>query len=334
MNDLEAAYDAALRAWVAKPDEETLSVAYELGRVALDSGLGVLDLLAIHRAALRAVLAEDARAFDAAADFFREALSPFEMAFRGYADANAQLRDMNHALVREREAVLAANRELEAFSYSVSHDLRAPLRAIDGFSRIVEEDAAERLTEDDRRHLARVRQGVAHMAELIGDLLSLSRVARAEMVRARVDLAAIATRIVERLRESEPGREVAVRIEAPLLVDGDPGLLTIALENLLGNAWKFTSKRPKASIEIGRKRDAERVVYYVRDDGAGFDMTYAAKLFGAFQRLHSANDFEGTGIGLATVQRIVLRHGGRVWAEGAPGAGATFFFTLGESTAA
>jgi light-regulated signal transduction histidine kinase (bacteriophytochrome) len=305
-------YADALAAHVAQKDEETLSAAYDIGRRALAEGHGVLDVVAIHRAAVR----EDGER-EAADDFFREALSPFEMAFRGYVEANVELRRMN-------EAVVAANRELEAFSYSVSHDLRAPLRAIAGFSRIIAEDDTGHLLPADRAHLARIEDNAVRMSRLIDDMLSLSRVGRADLVKREVDLAPIAHRVIDRLRSTQPNRDVSIVIESPLVALGDAGLLTIVLENLLGNAWKFTSRRAQARIEVGRKEDA----FFVRDDGAGFDMAYASKLFGAFQRLHSAADFEGTGIGLATVQRIIHRHGGRVWAESAPGAGATFWFTL------
>jgi light-regulated signal transduction histidine kinase (bacteriophytochrome) len=334
--DFERRYVEALDAHLERRDEETLSAAYELGRRALASDLGVLDMAAAHRAALARIVATraDPATIDAAEDFFRELLSSFEMTFRGYGEANAELQRMNAALLREREAALAANRELETFSYSVSHDLRAPLRAIGGFSRILEEDAAERLDAEDRKTLARVQEGVQKMGQLIEDLLGLSRVARAELARARVDVTSIAREVVERLRGVEPERRVDVVIEDALVAEADSGLVRALLENLLGNAWKFTSKKASARIELGRSAEPGRVVYFVRDDGAGFDMTYAKRLFAPFQRLHSSNDFEGTGIGLATAQRIVRRHGGKIWAEGTPGAGATFFFTLGEEHAA
>jgi light-regulated signal transduction histidine kinase (bacteriophytochrome) len=337
--ELALRYEAALELYAARRDEEALNAAYELGREALAAGFGVLDLASFHRAVITGNLRDGPAGalgyFEAAEDFFREALSPFEMAFRGYIEVNAELHRMNHALVREREAALAANKELEAFSYSVSHDLRAPLRAIAGFSRIIEEDSADHMTPDDLKHLSRIQHNVARMAQLIDDLLALSRVARAQLVRARVDLSTLAHRVAERLRIADPKRDVALVVESPLVVEADAGLLMIVLENLIGNAWKFTSKRPRARIELGRiATPAKPSVYYVRDDGAGFDMSHATKLFGAFQRLHSANDFEGTGIGLATVQRIVERHGGRVWAEAIPNRGATFYFTLGEESAA
>lgn len=226
-----------------------------------------------------------------------------------------------------------ANRELEAFSYSVSHDLRAPLRTIDGFSRILIEDYGGKLDSEGEDYLERVRGASQHMGNLIDDLLDLSRVARKPLRRETVDLSALAADVIERLRASDPDRDVEVEIEKGMMAQGDANLLSVALENLLGNAWKFTSKRPGARIKFGANRETGAgfvtPVYCVRDNGAGFEAAYAQRLFGAFQRLHGTEEFEGTGIGLATVQRIVHRHGGRVWAEGAVGEGAAFYFTLG-----
>lgn len=242
------------------------------------------------------------------------------------------LKRMNELLehrVEERTRELTAvNRELEAFSYSVSHDLRAPLRAIDGFSAAVIEDHAEALDEEAIGYLSRVRKASKNMGDLIDDLLKLSRVSRAEMKRDSIDMSLLAERLLERHREVEPQRNVEVEVEQGLTAFGDEVLVRALLDNLFSNAWKFTSKTDAAKIEFGQTvRDAQPA-FYVRDNGAGFDMTYADKLFGAFQRLHSPSDFEGTGIGLATVQRIVNRHGGTVSAEGEPGKGATFYFSL------
>jgi hypothetical protein len=233
-------------------------------------------------------------------------------------------------LVRAKEDTEAANRELEAFSYSVAHDLRSPLRAIDGFSQALLEDYGEKLDQDGRDYLQRVRGSAQHMAHLIDDLLTLSRVTRAEMRREPIDLGELARAIFVRLKSLAPERRVDVVVGDGLDVSGDPGLLAIVLENLLGNAWKFTSKRREARIELGRTEQGGRKVFFVRDDGAGFDMAYAGRLFGVFQRLHHVNEFEGTGIGLATVQRIVKRHGGSIWAEGEIDRGAVFFFTLAD----
>ena len=240
--------------------------------------------------------------------------------------ASKDLEDAN----RELEGT---NRELEAFSYSVSHDLRAPLRTIDGFSQILQEDYEGELDDEGMDYLGRVRAASRHMATLIDDLLDLSRVGRRPLRREPVDLSRLAAGIVEELKESQPGREVEFVTEEKIMAWGDVSLLKVALENLLGNAWKFTANEKEARIEFGADRDPGpgflAPVYYVRDNGAGFDQAYADKLFGAFQRLHGQDEFEGTGIGLATVARIVHRHGGRVWAEGSVGEGATFYFTLG-----
>ena len=232
--------------------------------------------------------------------------------------------------VKERTAQLeAANKELEAFSYSVSHDLRAPLRGIDGFSQALLEDYADRLEPQGQDYLLRIRAATQRMARLIDDLLNLSRITRSELRREQIDLSAMARSIADQLRKTAPERQVKFNIADGLKAEGDPHLLRIALENLLGNAWKFTGKVADAEIELGLAPSSkDRQTYFVRDNGAGFDMTYAGKLFGAFQRLHDAREFEGTGIGLATVQRIIRRHGGRVWAEAEPGRGATFYFTL------
>lgn len=235
------------------------------------------------------------------------------------------------ALRRATEAAVAANHELEAFSYSVAHDLRAPLRSIDGFSQALLEDYGDKLDADGQDHLRRVRAAAQRMAQLIDDLLGLSRVTRAELHRTEVDLTAIANEIADGLQKTQPTRDVSFRIADGLVANGDARLVSVLLENLIGNAWKFTSKRAAAGIEVSSATVDGEIAFFVRDDGAGFDMAYANKLFNAFQRLHNRIDFEGTGIGLATVMRIVRRHGGRVWAEGAVDRGATFWFTLPSS---
>lgn len=246
----------------------------------------------------------------------------------------ATARDVTDALRVERELhhyaahLAATNRELEAFSYSVSHDLRAPLRSIDGFSQALLEDCADSLGADGQEYLGRIRRAAQRMGQLIDDLLKLARVTRADMQPKVVDLSALAAKVLENLRAAEPGRAVECRIEPGICAVGDGNLLQIAMTNLLENAWKFTGKRDLARIEFGVERNGHGTAYFVRDNGAGFDMTYADKLFGTFQRLHHADDFPGTGIGLATVQRIINRHGGRIWAEARPNECATFSFTL------
>jgi PAS domain S-box-containing protein len=249
--------------------------------------------------------------------------------------AEEAIRKLNAELeqrVEARTAQLAvANKELEAFAYSVSHDLRAPLRGIDGWSQALIEDYGAQLDDQGRTFLSRVRAETQRMGVLVDDLLRLSRVGRAEMHRQPVDLSAIARSLASSLRQSAPERAVEFIIEPDLIAEGDVALLEIALSNLLGNAFKFTGKATSARIEFGRTDGSDGNAYFVRDDGPGFDMAYAKRLFGAFQRLHKASEFPGTGIGLATVQRIVHLHGGRVWADAAVGRGATFFFTLGGS---
>ncbi len=235
--------------------------------------------------------------------------------------------DLRHA----KEAADEANRELESFSYSVAHDLRAPLRTIDGFSQAVLEEYEGSLDAQGIKYLRQVRQSAQEMALLIDDLLSLSRLSRHELRRDRVDLSRLARLIAERMKVTEPGGRVSFMIQDGVFLNGDAILLRAVLENLLANAWKFTGKREEARIELGQVQEPGGAVTFVRDNGAGFDMEHAGKLFGVFQRLHSAKEFEGNGIGLATVQRIVRRHGGQVWAEAAVDKGATFFFSLGEA---
>jgi PAS domain S-box-containing protein len=234
------------------------------------------------------------------------------------------------ALRDAKEETDAANRELEAFSYSVAHDLRAPLRAIDGFSQALLDDYDDKLDAEGKGFLGRVKGAAQSMAMLIDALLSLSRVVRSEMARAPVDLSALARQVGQGLREAHGDRVVELVVADGMTVEGDARLLAVVMENLLGNAWKYTRTRAVAHVEVGRVeasggRDAH---YFVRDDGVGFDMQYADKLFDAFQRLHEKTAFEGSGIGLATVMRIIRRHGGRIWAEGAVDRGATFFFEL------
>lgn len=243
----------------------------------------------------------------------------------------AELYELNVTLeerVRMRTAELeATNRELEAFSYSVSHDLRAPLRTIDGFSLALEEDYTEAVDATGRDYIRRVRTGVQRMGQLIDALLQLSRITRADITREPVDMSTMALSVAFNLREEYPGRDLNISIESGMQVEADPKLLRIALENLLGNAAKFTSKLDRPEIHFGL--DKEKQAYFVRDNGAGFDMFYAEKLFNAFNRLHGDKDFKGSGIGLATVARVIRRHHGRIWAEARVNDGATFYFTVG-----
>ena len=231
--------------------------------------------------------------------------------------------------VKERTAQLETlNEELEAFSHSVSHDLRAPLRSISGFSQALLENYKDRLDEQGQHYLERLSAASERMAELIDDLLLLSHVARVELKKSKVDLTALARSIMQELQKTQPERQVEFVLAPGLAASGDPNLMRTLLENLLSNAWKFTSKKPQARIEFGMTYHDDKPVFFTQDNGAGFDMTYADKLFKPFQRLHSLADFPGTGIGLASVRRIVHRHGGRAWAKGKPNEGATFYFTI------
>ncbi len=252
---------------------------------------------------------------------------------RRAADALKRANEMLDRRVEARTRELAAaNDELESFSYTVSHDLRAPLRAIDGFAAALAGEHADRLDPDGLEYLARIRAAASKTSQLVDDLLALSRVTRSAMGRRPVDLSALAGDVIEDLRETAPSRAVDVRIAPGLVAEGDTLLLRLVLENLLGNAWKFTAKKARARIEVGEAETPRGRAFFVRDDGAGFDPALAARVFAPFQRLHAEGEFEGTGIGLATVRRIVQRHGGEVWADGAPDRGATFWFTLPRPT--
>lgn len=247
---------------------------------------------------------------------------------KGEAEILKLNRELDQRVQERTSQLVAANKELEAFSYSVSHDLRAPLRGIDGWSLALMEDYGPQLSSEALSYLQRVRGEAQRMGQLIDDMLRLSRVSRADLVRVTINLSEITEHIVRRLRESNPARCVNITIQDNLVTVGDPALMEIALTNMLDNAWKFTGKTEKAVIEFGKTVDNGKTVYFVRDNGAGFDMQYARNLFGAFQRMHRQSEFVGTGIGLATTQRIISRHGGTIWADAKPGEGATIFFHL------
>lgn len=251
-------------------------------------------------------------------------------------EADEEIRRLNATLehrVAERTAELeAANKELEAFSYSVSHDLRAPLRAVDGFSQAVLEDYGTQLPEEGRRNLETIRRGAQGMGVLIDDLLTFSRLSRIPLKKQEVNTDLLVRNILEGLHAEREGRQIEIRILDLPACQADPALLSQAWINVLSNALKYTRHRQPGVIDIGCRLDQGEHVYFVRDNGAGFDMQYGHKLFGVFQRLHGKDEFEGTGVGLAIVQRIIHRHGGRVWAEAALDRGATFYFTLKEET--
>jgi signal transduction histidine kinase len=255
------------------------------------------------------------------------------LGFRLVHEARRQAAEREQAQAELQDAharLLAAHQEMESFSYSVAHDLRAPLRSIAGFSAALEQDHAPKLDAEAREHLERIRGASHRMSALIEELLKLSRLTRQSLITTPLDLTAMAREIVAELQAHDPGRAVRITIASGLTNHGDPTLIRALLQNLLGNAWKFTRHVPDAAVEFFTDPSAPGAaqVFVVRDNGAGFDMKFAGKLFGAFQRMHTVSEFEGTGVGLATVKRITQRHGGRVWAEAAPGQGATFRFTL------
>jgi signal transduction histidine kinase len=293
--------------------------------VAIEGRSRPFGLLGAHTAAPRRFTPDDANFLSAVAHVLAGAVER-RASEDDLQSSRAHLEDTVAERTRQLEV---SNRELEAFGYSVSHDLRAPLRAISGYAAILEARHGGELGEPGRLLLDGVRKGADRLGHLIDDLLQLSRVQRVDLEAEAVDLSALARQRLRDLAAGDPARRVSVRVESNLRAHGDPRLLGLVLDNLLGNSWKFTRQAAHARIEVGRQGTAQDAVFLVRDNGAGFDMAYASRLFQPFQRLHRPSEFEGSGVGLATVQRIVERHGGRVWAEGRVGEGATVYFTLG-----
>jgi len=339
LSELAEQYELALQDYLACPGEAALQGAYRVGRQALADALGVMELYAIHREALARVLRdcrtpeECGRAAARATEFFAESLAPYEMALRGFRETCEQLRLTNEALEQRSKDLAAANKELEAFTYSVSHDLRAPLRHIDGFSKLLLDEYSEALPAQARHYLTCIREGTCRMGQMVDDLLGLTRLGRTPL---KVQMTGLESLVEEVRRELQPevaGREIEWRTSPLPFVECDPALLKQVFANLLTNALKFSRPRHPAVIEVGATMQDGPPIIFVRDNGVGFSMKYADKLFGVFQRLHRQEDFEGTGVGLATVQRIIHKHGGRVWAEGELNRGATFYFSLGAGEA-
>ncbi|MGZ3697317.1 MAG: ATP-binding protein [Bdellovibrionota bacterium] len=318
-------YFSILSSFLSGAGESALEQGYEIGRKAIEADLGPVQMAEIHRTALSKIIADrappSAASVVAAGELLTTSLAPFEMTHQGYRESISKLKRLNESLDQ-------TNHELEAFSYSVSHDLRAPLRGITGFTKILLEDYSSALTEDALGLMKKV-VGAAHRMELLIEaLLSLSKVGRRTITRESVDLTKLITELVSELQQTAPERSLELQIVDGVVAQGDLQLLRAAIGNLLSNAWKFTAKRTDARIEFGVMSSEGKTVYYIKDNGAGFDMKYADRLFGAFQRLHTTEQFEGTGIGLATARRVITRHGGRIWAESELNRGTTFYFTL------
>ncbi len=313
---LETGYKAALEDCLSGVGESALQCAYELGHQAVQDGLGLMHILSIHKDLLLDLLSKASTTEECSQiarvthDLLVECLVPFEFTHRGFREIESAKRDM------------------ESFSYSISHDLRAPLRSIEGFAKILAGDIGDRLSDDERRKLNVIRENVQKMEKMIEGLLAFSRLGRSAIRLSVFDIRKLADEIWEEQRLLNPGRDMALQNHAPPQAYADRDLIREVLLNLLSNAVKFTKHKERALIEFGGKTEGRENVYCVKDNGAGFDMHYYDKLFGVFQRLHNTSEFEGTGVGLAIVQRIIRRHGGRVWAEGKPGEGAAFYFTL------
>lgn len=309
-------YAAALQDYLSGAGETALEHAYELGRKAIQNGLGIMDIISIHKRELFIILnrtskREDLlRIMESGQNILIECLAPFELTHRGFKD------------------VEIANRDLESFSYSVTHDLQAPLRAIDGFSMMLARDLKHKLAADEMRKLDVIRNNAVKMRQLIDDLLAFSRLGRSAMSIVNLDIENMIKDVWNEQLSINPGRNIKLLLGQLPQAAGDRTLIREVFANLISNAVKFTKARDCAIVEIGGNADEDESVIYIKDNGVGFPMKYYEKLFNVFQRLHSSSEFEGTGVGLAMVQRIIHKHGGRVWAEGKPGEGAIFYFTL------
>ena len=330
---LLAEYSSILNSYLEKHDENSLQRSYEFGRKAIESKTTLLFVLELFTQALVNVLKEtspkSAQTLLNSSELLAASLAPFEMTNRGYEDAIHNLQSLNDELSQKTSELSEANKEIESFSYSVSHDLRAPLRSIMGFSQILWEDIGYSADPAIRRSAEKIMIAAQKMDSLIVGLLNLSKLTRKELIRNEINLSALAEDTISELRNSYPEHKITTIISPNIRAKGDVQLLRVVLMNLLSNAWKFTSKQLQAEVEFGVLNQNGKDIYFVKDNGAGFDEQYSSRLFGAFQRFHSEKEYEGTGIGLATVQRIIHKHGGQIWANAKVGKGATFCFTLG-----
>jgi light-regulated signal transduction histidine kinase (bacteriophytochrome) len=322
---LRAEYNAILHDYLEKMDEVSLQRAYEFGRKAIESKLGILEVTECYNHALvnicRHSVKEPEEVLPIASQILSTSLAPFEMTHRGFEDSIRNLQKMAKDLAE-------ANNELESFSYSISHDLRAPLRAVMGFADVLVQESGSHLSASAKNALSRIVTNANNMNALIDDMLKLAKMVREELTVSNVALSDMVREILAELEVRGPREKILLSIAPNVSVRGDARLLRIALTNLLSNAWKFTSKQAETKITFGfEEQDGERI-YFIRDNGAGFDKRRAARLFTPFQRFHSDQEYEGTGIGLSTVQRVIKKHSGRIWAEAQPNQGASFYFTL------
>lgn len=327
-------YESALMDYLASVRESVLKEAYELGRQAIADGFGVLDIAAVHYEILPSIVInahsseENTLILKQTGDFFIECLSPFEITHRGFQEANVTLHTLNDNLKQSTIKLENLNKELETFSYSVSHDLRAPLRAIYGFSKIILEDYEEKLDENGKSVLRTIYSNAQKMGQLITDILNFSRISRREFKRVKINMNLLIREVIDEFKNTLPEKKHIFTVTDVPNALGDYIMLKEVWRNLVSNAIKFSSIKEKPIIEIGAFESHGEQTYFIKDNGVGFDMKYKGMLFEIFQRLHSEQDFEGTGVGLSIVKRIIEKHRGRVWGEGEVGKGATFYFTL------
>lgn len=326
-------YKSLVDDYLISDQELILKQAYELGRQAIVDGMGVLDIAAIHHKILAGLLlnknvSENNNLIKRTENLFLECLSPFEMTLSGFQEANTTLQQFNETLKQRTIELEYANKELDAFSYSVSHDLRAPLRHISGFVQLLEKSAPSTLNDTSLRYLKIISDSTTLMGNLIDDLLTFSRTGRSDMKKEEVNLLHLVNDVRMEIQRDLKDRNIQWKIGKLPIVYGDKSMLRLVFINLIANAVKFTRICERSEIDIDYNNRADEFIFYVKDNGVGFEMEYADKLFGVFQRLHKQEEFEGTGIGLANVRRIIDRHGGRTWAEGKVNKGATFYFSL------